>query len=208
MSARVATGSRVAASERGAAMRSPLNWALLGLVIQRPSYGYELVRRFERAYEDTLELSSPSQIYTALDALRRRALIEQLPGEEAPGAVRQPKPHYRATAAGVHGYQEWLVAHIDDERRRSRLFACQLAALAPAAALAVIEHCEQACLREASGTPIAGTGAGEASPHDASELAERLVCEKDRLEMGVWLQWIEYARRELGALSGRRAAGR
>jgi hypothetical protein len=24
----------------------------------------------------------------------------------------------------------------------------------------------------------------------------------------VWLQWIEYARRELGALSGRRAAGR
>ena len=50
-------------------MRSPINWALLGLVIQRPSYGYELVQRFERTYEDALELSSPSQVYTALDAL-------------------------------------------------------------------------------------------------------------------------------------------
>lgn len=40
-------------------MRSPLNWALLGLVIQRPSYGYELVQRFERIYEDALEPPAP-----------------------------------------------------------------------------------------------------------------------------------------------------
>jgi hypothetical protein len=31
-----------------ATMRSPINWGLLGLLIQRPSYGYELVQRFER----------------------------------------------------------------------------------------------------------------------------------------------------------------
>jgi DNA-binding PadR family transcriptional regulator len=29
-------------------MRSLVNWALLGLVIERPSYAYELARRFER----------------------------------------------------------------------------------------------------------------------------------------------------------------
>jgi DNA-binding PadR family transcriptional regulator len=196
MGARVATGTGVAASERGAAMRSPLNWALLGLVIQRPSYGYELVQRFERAYEDTLELSSPSQIYTGLDALARRALIEQLPGDGAPGIVRQPKPHYRATAAGVHGYQEWLIGYVEDERRCSRLFARQLAALAPAAGLAVIERCEQDCLRAAR-----ATAAPPGQPGQAQGLAERLVLEQDRLSLESKLAWIEYARRELTALT-------
>jgi len=187
-------------------MRSPLNWALLGLVIQRPSYGYELVQRFERTYADAIELSSPSQIYTALDALQRRSLVEELCGEDAPAVVRQPKPHYRATAEGVHGYQEWLIAHLGDERRRSRLFACQLAALTPPVALAVIERYEQACLLQARGTPLAG--AGEHPPDSASELAARLVGEQDRLAMGARLQWIAYARRELRAATHDRAPRR
>ena len=35
-------------------MRSPVNWALLGLIIERPSYAYNLAQRFERRYGDTL----------------------------------------------------------------------------------------------------------------------------------------------------------
>src|SRR5258708_7307432 len=88
-------------TERATAMRSPVNWSLLGLVIQRASYGYELVQRFERAYGEALELSSPSQIYTALDILARHRLIELLPPSESAEHSRQPKPHYRATAAGI-----------------------------------------------------------------------------------------------------------
>jgi len=187
-------------------MRSPLNWALLGLVIQRPSYGYELVQRFERTYADAIELSSPSQIYAALDALRRRSLVEELTVGETLEAVRQPKPHYRATAEGVHGYQEWLIAHLGDERRRSRLFACQLAALAPPVALAVIERYEQACLLQARGARL--TDADRHPPDSAGELADRLVGEQDRLAMGARLQWIEYARRELRAATHDRAARR
>src|SRR5271168_3961392 len=78
-------------------MRSPVNWALLGLVIERPSYGYELVKRFQREYEDVLPLSSESHVYTALKALERRGLIEETPGK---GGGRQPKPCYHATATG------------------------------------------------------------------------------------------------------------
>jgi len=182
------------------AMRSPISWALLGLVIQRPSYGYELVQRFERTYEDALELSSPSQIYTALDTLARRSLIEKLPADDAaPDALRQPKPHYGATAAGVRGYQDWLIAQVHEERRRSRLFARQLAVLAPRAALAVIERYEQACLEEAKRTPIAT--ADHTSDDGASGLASRLVCEEDRLAVGARLSWIEYARREFRGLA-------
>jgi DNA-binding PadR family transcriptional regulator len=181
-------------------IRSPISWALLGLVIERPSYGYELVRRFERTYGDALELSSPSQVYTALDALARRSLIEKLPADDAaPDALRQPKPHYGATAAGVRGYQDWLIAQVHEERRRSRLFARQLAVLAPRAALAVIERYQQACLEEAQSTPIAT--AEHTSADGASGLASRLVCEEDRLAVGARLSWVEYARREFRGLA-------
>jgi DNA-binding PadR family transcriptional regulator len=188
-------------------MRSPVSWALLGLVIERPSYGYELVQRFERTYSDALELSSASQIYTALDTLARRSLIKKLPADdEAPDVLRQPKPHYRATAAGVRGYQDWLIAQVHDERRRSRLFARQLAVLAPRAALAVIERYEQACLEEAQKTPIGS--ADRTSVDGASGLASRLVCEEDRLAVGARLSWIEYARREFKGLAAGRSPQR
>jgi DNA-binding PadR family transcriptional regulator len=181
-------------------MRSPLNWALLGLVIQRPSYGYELVQRFERTYADSLELSSPSQIYTGLDMLVRRELIEEFPPEDSAHAiVRQPKPHYRATAEGVRDYQEWLIAHVREERRRSRLFTCQLAALGPSVALGLIDRYQQACLEEASKTPVGGPDKAQAN--DTSRLAARLVGEIERLTMGARLEWIDYARRELTAIA-------
>jgi DNA-binding PadR family transcriptional regulator len=187
-------------------MRSPVSWALLGLVIERPSYGYELVQRFERTYGDALELSSPSQIYTALDTLTRRALIEELPADDAAGAVRQPKPHYRATAGGVRDYQDWLTSQVHEERRRSRLFARQLAVLAPQAALAVIDRCEQACLHDACRTPVATVD--DPSADGAAGLAARLVGEEQRLAMGARLSWIEYARREFGVLAAERSPRR
>jgi DNA-binding PadR family transcriptional regulator len=178
----------------------------LGLVIQRPSYGYELVQRFERTYTNMLELSSPSQIYTALDTLARRALIEQfiekLPAESSrAGVERQPKPHYRATAEGVRAYREWLFAQQHDERRRSRLFARQLVMLAPSDAQAVLERLEQACLTRARDAEVADQESG--SPKELGELVERLVHEEDRLAVDARLAWIGYAHRELGALATR-----
>ena len=72
-------------------MRSPVNWAVLGLMIERPSYGYEILQRFERNYGELLRLSSPSQIYTALDSLADRGMIEAT-AETAPDvASRQPR---------------------------------------------------------------------------------------------------------------------
>ena len=49
--------------------QSQVQWGLLALVIERPSYGYELATRFERAYGGALRLSSTSYAYTALQAL-------------------------------------------------------------------------------------------------------------------------------------------
>jgi DNA-binding PadR family transcriptional regulator len=182
-------------------MQSAVHWALLGLVIERPSYGYELAHRFEHAYAGMLQLSGVSYVYTALDTLQYRGMIEEIPGTRT---GRQPKPRYRATSDGVRNYQERLILQMREDFRRSRLFARQLAVLArePEMALDVIEHYGQACLAEAGDTPLPTPP--DACEDIASSLASRLVSEERRLAVEARLPWIDYARREFKTL----AAGR
>jgi DNA-binding PadR family transcriptional regulator len=182
-------------------MRSPVNWAVLGLTIERSSYGYEILQRFERNYGDLLKLSSPSQIYTALDSLRERGMIEAT-SETSPGvASRQPKLHYRATEAGVRRYQEHLMGQAEEDRRRSSLFARELATLEPEAALAVLDRYEQMCLAQATRAQPRDV---EPAVADASgTLADRLAAEEERLAMEAKLPWIEYARAELRTIADR-----
>jgi len=179
-------------------MRSLVNWALLGLIIDRPSYAYELAHRFERTYEGALNLSSVSHIYVALGALQQREYIEEIPNTRQ---GRQPKPHYRATAAGMDLYCEWLVTQVDDDRQRQRLFVLQLAALArsPEIALEVVDRVEATCLEQAAKSPLSDSnGEGETT----SGLVKRLITEEHKLALGARLTWIQYARQQLRALQG------
>lgn len=186
-------------------MQSAVQWALLGLVIERPSYGYELAQRFETAYAGMLHLSGVSYVYTALDTLQRRGMVEEISGTRS---GRQPKPRYRATAEGVDSYKERLTEQIQEDFRRSRLFARQLAVFAhePEVALEVIERYSLACLEEASHAAMpAPTG----QPGDAgSGLAARLITEECRLAMEAKLPWVDYARSEFRALVEGRATAR
>jgi DNA-binding PadR family transcriptional regulator len=187
-------------NDRGAAaMRSPINWALLGLLIQRPSYGYGLVQRFERTYGDTLELSSRSQIYTALDSLARRGLIEHAQDAHVEDPVRQPKLHYRATQDGICAYEQWLIEQVSQDERRSCLIAQHFAALSPEHALRVLERCAEVCLEAAGRLPTDDDEELSGRP----ALAERLAGEECRLRTGAVLSWIEYARSELRAAAAR-----
>lgn len=190
--------------EHQAAMQSPVNWALLGLVVERPSYAYKLAQRFDSTYEGALSLSSTSHVYTALRSLLDRGLIEEVTGS---GTGRQPKPCYRATGEGVKHYQRWLISQFSEERRRQRLFTIELAALmsAPELARAVIDGYEQECLREA--------GQGTLEPQNGSDdaplqLATRLASEENRLAVGARLAWVQYVRRELRAIAERRPPAR
>ncbi len=114
------------AGATGAAAKKPMtsqvNWALLGLLMERPGYGYQLIERFERAYGDVLPLGSYSHVYTALDELRSRGFIEELTGAGAgqPGTERQPKRTYKATAEGARRYREWMLAQAWEDRRQSQ----------------------------------------------------------------------------------------
>ena len=181
-------------------MQSPVNWALLGVVIERPSYAYELAQRFDRTYKGALSLSSTSHAYTALRALLERDLVEEVAGG---GTGRQPKPYYHATSKGIAQYQRWLVGQLAEERRRQRLFAIQLAALMsePELARNVIDGYERECLKEVSESKL---GSHETPTDQAHlQLAERLASEQNRLALGARLAWLQYLRRELRAIAER-----
>lgn len=184
-------------------MHSPVNWALLGLVIERPSYAYELAQRFERTYGAALPLSSVSHAYTALGTLKDRGLIEELP---ATTAGRQPKPHYRATAEGMEEYHTWLIGQVADERRRQKVFLLQLTALTrdPCQAMQILDDYEQACL-DSSCTTLIATGEGGA-PNGALALQAKLIAEEKRLAVGAKIEWARYARGELKAFASARTA--
>jgi DNA-binding PadR family transcriptional regulator len=184
-------------------MRSPYNWAVLALLIELPSYGYELAKRFERTYEDALRLSSHAQVYKALDALQARGLIEALPSDEPTGEeLRQPRPRYEATAEGLLRYEDWLLAQAHEERRRAWLLTQQITLLKPEAALAVIDRLEHAYREEAKRTPIDTTDGRFLD--GASELTAELIRDQDRLLVKARLSWIKLAHRKLQALAAQR----
>lgn len=186
-----------------APMRSPVNWALLGLIIERPSYAYDLAQRFERRYGTVLALSNVGHVYTALGALESRDLVQEIPGTRE---GRQPRPRYRATDAGVREYGRWLITQAGEDRKRSQMFVLALGALTgrPEQLLDVIAGYEQTWLAHAAGTPIERAQDGEGDSFDAlAALLRRLIDEESRLAVGAKLAWIEYARQELAKLRRR-----
>jgi DNA-binding PadR family transcriptional regulator len=186
------------------AMRSQVNHAVLGLVIARPSYGYELGLRFERLYGDVLPVSGESHIYKALNALQSNSMIIGSPGRSpaSPGTDRQPKVHYSSTDTGREWHRAQLVEQMRDARRRSQLLVRQLAVYAsePQMALDVIDRIEEACLDAAVGAPMAPKSVGSGVGGD-SGLVALLASEESRLAMEAKLPWIEYARRAFKMLA-------
>lgn len=177
-------------------MSSEINWLVLSLVIERPSYGHEIYRRYERIYGALQPISSPSHIYSALDALEARGLIEEF--DVGADGSRQPKPHCRATRAGVHSYEQRLQALIGIERQRYELLACQLGIFArsPTVGLRVLELLEQRCL-EGSGQVGA---AADHVPGSRDELVDDLVNERLRIAVGGTLAWLRHASDRFEAL--------
>lgn len=178
-------------------MRSPVNWALLGLVIERPSYAYDLAQRFERRYGPALPVSNIGHIYTALGALSDRKLVEEIPGTRE---GRQPKPRYRATELGRSEYESWLVSQVSEDRRRQQVFVLALAAYSkePDAVEKVMSRCEQVWLQQGMGTPIGGEE--PCASGVLADLLKRMMNEENRLAVGSKLAWIEYVRGELAKL--------
>jgi DNA-binding PadR family transcriptional regulator len=83
--------------------------AVLGLVIERPGYGYQLAQRLEERFGASG--FAPSGVYSALDQLARDELVRSA-GEMGAGPARRAAPRtiYEATPEGVDHFESWMLA--------------------------------------------------------------------------------------------------
>ena len=185
-----------------AVLRSQVACAVLGLVIEKPSHGYEIGQRFERRFGGFLSVGR-SSIYAALGSLMEAELIEKLSSRSTTGVSRGAKAgaSYRATARGARAYRGWLAERVrSDPQRVEMLGRMTLAGVHSAeAALDFIGCYERECVREAQelARPIESAADGCAG---ISGLLERLLIEERRRIIDAQLAWITYARAELRAV--------
>lgn len=181
------------------AQPSPVVTAVLALVIERPSYGYELSQRFEERF-GTLYPVSRARIYQVLDQLLRQGLVEQMPAIPARSSQRQPRPHYRATGVGARAHREWLAAAIQADPRREELLRRLLATSARDARtmLQIVDLYERACLDDMARSPAARDG-DEPEQAEGARLRDLLIAEERRLAHETRLKFISFARRHIQA---------
>jgi DNA-binding PadR family transcriptional regulator len=82
--------------------------AVLGLVIERPGYGYQLAQRLEERFGSSG--FAPSGVYSALDQLARDEFVRSA-GEMGAGRASRAAPRtiYEATAGGVDHFEAWML---------------------------------------------------------------------------------------------------
>jgi DNA-binding PadR family transcriptional regulator len=83
-------------------------YAVLGLVIERPGYGYQLAQRLEERFGSSG--FAPSGVYSALDQLSRDEFVRSA-GEMGAGPARRAAPRmiYEATVEGVDHFETWML---------------------------------------------------------------------------------------------------
>jgi DNA-binding PadR family transcriptional regulator len=169
--------------------------AVLGLLLERPSYGYEVLVRFRRAFDAAHWAITPQGLYASLDRLERDGLIEPVAMRDGEASRRQPKTPYRVTPSGVRELRRFLDAPIGaDPTRAELLVRLRCVASRDAEALQMLDGYEQACLDELG--RLGGT-APAAGAQRSGSLLERLALEERRLGIQARLMWVEYARKEL-----------
>jgi DNA-binding PadR family transcriptional regulator len=171
-------------------VRSAVNAGVLSLVIEQPSYGGEIGRRFEERFDGLLS-SRPQHIYKALDELRSQGLVEQIMLEDGP-RPGQPVRGYRATAEGARAYRGWLRSPIPVGSRTRHEVMIRLASTRPddrETAAFLLDAYERAVLTLARSHPVR-----------SDSVIDRLLDEERRTLADAQLRWIARARDELRAL--------
>jgi len=175
-------------------VKAGTKYAVLGLLLEQPSYGYEVLVRFRQAFDAGQWAVSPQGLYASLDRLERDGLIEPVAAPAGEARRRQPKTPYRVTAQGARELRQFLESPINaDPSRAEFLVRLQCAVSKDAAALLeLLDGYENACLEE-----LARIGAEGGTDRQVIDLVERLALEDRRLGLQARLNWIEFAREQL-----------
>jgi DNA-binding PadR family transcriptional regulator len=98
--------------------QSPLKGAALALLVQGPSYGYELANRLERQLGPSWSIIRPS-LYRMLRSLHEEGLVSS----ESPGEINSDRIVYKATELAETALLAWLDSPLPIEQGRLQLQA-------------------------------------------------------------------------------------
>jgi DNA-binding PadR family transcriptional regulator len=178
--------------------------AVLGLVIERPGYGYQLAQRLDERFGSSgFALSG---VYSALDQLSRDELVRSA-GETVavPGSRAAPRTVYEATEEGVDHFEDWMLDASSTPPLRDELHM-KIALCRPhnvPRLIDVISGQELVCLgRLADLKRIAGQHA--ASSRDWSRLMRMLAAEAEVAFWNARIEWLQNARALLEQLRDER----
>lgn len=169
--------------------------AVLGLVIERPSYGYDLARRLqERCGAWGWERSG---VYSALDQLAReghvrsgKAKSPSVSGRSAPRAIYEPTP------AGVDYFREWILSASAPSPVRQEL-DLKILFSGPEFLPRLIEQTwaqEQQCVDQLRLLTLAAPAPSTATMRTWREVAPALQREAEIKLLQVRVEWLQNAR--------------
>lgn len=178
---------------------------VLALVIERPSYGYEINARFHRRFGAFTSVNA-SKIYDSLNKLGELGMIEVVdaPRDRRRRGQESMRRYFRATAHGAGAYRRWAAGQSKDGHKCADLLSriATVGVLGPQAILHVIDRFERECLRSAQSMelpPIDGERGdpGPAGIGGITGLADLLVSEQQRFALEAELAWAAYAKRQI-----------
>lgn len=174
-------------------MKSNVKSAVLSLVIERPTGGADVCRRFEDRFEGLLE-SRRNHIYDALAQLTRGGLVERIPltvsGFEGDGDGRVAG--FRATAKGARAYRAWIQQQIPtskDARHEALVRIAATQAHDHGNAQRLLDEYERVVLDIAR----------RAQPAHDGKVIDQLIAEERQEIAQAELRWIVRARARLRA---------
>jgi DNA-binding PadR family transcriptional regulator len=183
--------------------------AVLGLVIERPDYGYGLFKRLEERC-GPWAWSRPS-VYTALEELSRANLVSVI-GQakrscEAEGSgEKQGRAIYRATPWGVTFFEEWMFGPDALEAPRQelelKLAMARTHELPRLIDMTLVQ--EQTCVERLATLSREARRAPSAMPLSLPDVAARLVRDTEVQQLRLHVEWLQQARETMKPLLDRR----
>ncbi len=179
--------------------------AVLGLVIERPGYGYQLAQRLDERFGSSG--FAPSGVYSALDQLSRDDLVRSA-GEMGAGPARRAAPRmiYEATDEGVDHFEAWMLDPSPAPPLRDELHM-KIALCRPRNVPRLIEMVggqELVCLGRLQDlkrlTEDAGGPVASVSSRDWSGLMRMLAAEAEVAFWNARIEWLQNARELLEQL--------
>ncbi|MGH2911453.1 MAG: helix-turn-helix transcriptional regulator [Solirubrobacteraceae bacterium] len=176
--------------------------AVLGLVIERPGYGYDLARRLrERFGSSGFALTG---VYSALDQLTSEELVRNAgcgtAGESKRAARRTI---YEATPEGIDHFERWMLDASSLAPVRDELYM-KLVLSQPhnlRRLIELVEAQEQDCLARLEGLKRRSVLRTATSPA-WSDVAALLVRDAEIKQLQARMEWLQKVRTIMGKLNG------